>query len=158
MMNYYDRTKFSYDRTVRYFRGDEDSFDSSLSLNEMDAEDFNPPHTGMFFKKTYQELLSITHTHCFSTAIVLFILSRILSMVRIKEWVKISTYSLAFAGLGANLGAPWLITFVTPSAVIMLSLSNIALCISFGVYIIIPIYDMWFSKKSSIDMNDNNNP
>lgn len=159
MLNYYEKTRFSYDRTVRYYRGDEDSFKPSLSPDEMADEDFNPPKAGegMFFQKTYQELLSITHTHCFSIAIVLFVLSRILSMSAINGWIKISIYSLAFAGLAANLGAPWLITFVTPYAVIMLSLSNIALCISFGAYIIIPLCEMWFCKKSSLPITENNN-
>lgn len=149
LLNYYDKTRFSFDRTVRYYRGDEESFKPSLPPNESVDTDSNHPqaHEGMFFQKTYQELLSTTHTHCFSIAIVLFVLSRILSMTTIKDWIKISIYSLAFAGIAANLGAPWLITFVTPYAVIMLTLSNIALCISFGAYVVIPLYEMWFGQK-----------
>lgn len=151
MLNYYDKTKFSYDRTVRYYRGDEDSFKPSLQPKEMETEDSNPgPSEGMFFQKTYQELLSTTHTHCFSIAIVLFVLSRILHMTTIKEWIKITIPCLAFVGMAINLGAPWLITFVTPYAVIMLSLSNIALIISFSAYVTIPLYEMWFMEKSSL--------
>ena len=146
MLNYYDKTRFSYDRTVRYYRGDEDSFKPSLPSKE-DVRQPSSYEQGMFFQKTYQELLSTTHTHCFSIAIVLFVLSRILSMTTIRECIKISIYSLAFAGMAANLGAPWLITFVTPYATIMLSLSNIALSISFGAYVIIPLYEMWLGQK-----------
>ncbi len=159
MLHYYDKTRFSYDRTIRYYRGDEASFKPSLPHDETLDEDFNlQPGEGMFFQKTYQELLGITHTHCFSIAIVLLVLSRILSWTTIKEWIKISIYSLAFAGMAANLGAPWLITFVTPNAVIMLSFSNIALSISFGAYIVIPLYEMWFGKKSPSSITENNDP
>ncbi|HHT9125964.1 MAG TPA: hypothetical protein ACFYD6_09125 [Candidatus Brocadiia bacterium] len=161
MLNYYDKTRFSYDRTIRYYRGDEESFSPSLPPKEQVGAGFKPaptdPDEGMFFQKTYQELLSTTHTHCFSIAIVLFVLSRILSMTMIKECIKISVYSLAFAGMAANLGATWLITFVTPYATIMLSLSNIALCISFGAYVIIPLYEIWLGQKSPLPITDNNN-
>ncbi len=146
MLNYYDKTRFSYDRTVRYYRGDEDSFKPSLPSKE-DVRQPSSDEQGMFFQKTYQELLSTAHTHCFSIGIVLFVLSRILSMTTVRECIKISIYSLAFAGLAANLGAPWLITFVTPYATIMLSLSNIALSISFSAYIIIPLYEIWLGQK-----------
>lgn len=158
MLNYYDKTRFSYDRTIRYYRGDEETFKPSTPLLTPNSElRTSNPDEGMFFQKTYQELLSTTHTHCFSIAIVLFVLSRILSMTMIKECIKISVYSLAFAGMAANLGATWLITFVTPYATIMLSLSNIALCISFGAYVIIPLYEIWLGQKSPLPITDNNN-
>ena len=156
MLNYYDKTRFSYDRTVRYYRGDEDTFKPSQhpvgAIHELPLR----ANEGMFFQKTYQELLSTTHTHCFSIAVVLFVLSRILSMTTVRECIKISIYSLAFAGLAANLGAPWLITFVTPYATIILSLSNIALSISFGAYIIIPLYEIWLGQKPTLPISNNN--
>lgn len=142
-LNYYERTAFSPQKTVRYYCGDEEE-DISESLSV--EEDQPIQSEGMFFPKSYRELLEVTHTHSFSMPIVIFVLSRILAMTRAREGLKIIIYSISFAGVVLNLAAPWLIRYVCHHFVIVFIISNILLILGFGAYIFIPLYEMWFRK------------
>ena len=142
-LNYYERTGFSQEKTVRYYCGDEgEDLDKPLSEEENRAR----LEEGLAFPKTYRELLEVTHTHIFSIPIVVFILSRILAMTHTREGLKITIYGVSFMGIILNLAAPWLIRYACPHFVITFTISNILLILSFGAYIFIPLYEMWFRK------------
>ena len=94
----------------------------------------------------YRELLEVTHTHIFSIPIVVFILSRILAMTHTREGLKITIYGVSFMGIILNLAAPWLIRYACHHFVITFTISNILLILSFGAYIFIPLYEMWFRR------------
>lgn len=146
-LNYYERTEFSPQKTIRYYCGDEEEdFDASLSAEEIESK----LEEGMFFPKSYRELLEVTHTHIFSIPIVVFILSRILSMTHAREMLKITVYSVSYAGIILNLAAPWLISYVCHHFVAAFIISNILLVLSFGAYIFIPLYEMWFRKDHGV--------
>lgn len=143
-LNYYERTGISPQKAIRYYRGDEEEdFDVSLSAEEVESK----LEEGMFFPKSYRELLEVTHTHVFSIPIIIFILSRIFSMTRIREGIKIAVYSISFAGVILNVGAPWLIRYVHHHFVVTFIISNILLILGFGAYISVPLYEMWFRKN-----------
>lgn len=140
-LNYYERTGLSAQKTIRYYCGDkEEEVDTPLS----DEENRVKLEEGLFFPKSYRELLEVTHTHIFSIPIVLFILSRILAMTHTREGLKIVIYGISFMGVILNLAAPWLIRYASPHFVITFTISNILLILSFGAYIFIPLYEMWF--------------
>ena len=85
-LNYYERTGFSPQKTVRYYCGDEEEdMETPLSAEENRAR----LEEGLAFPKSYRELLEVTHTHIFSIPIVVFILSRILAMTHTREGLKI---------------------------------------------------------------------
>src|SRR5574340_1018490 len=137
-LNYYDRTGLSPQKTIRYYRGDEEgeiAAPSSVEENKSKMEE------GIFFPKSYRELLEVTHTHIFSIPIVVFILCRIMSMTDAREGLKITIYGTSFMGIILNLAAPWLIRYVCPHFVVTFTISNILLIISFGAYIFIPLYE-----------------
>jgi hypothetical protein len=143
-LNSYERTGVSPQKTIRYYCGDEEEeFDVSLSAEEVESK----LEEGMFFPKSYRELLEVTHTHIFSIPIVIFILSRIFSMTRVREGLKIIIYSISFTGVILNLSAPWLIRYGCHHFVVIFIISNILLILSFGAYIFIPLYEMWFRKN-----------
>lgn len=143
-LNSYERTGVSPQKAIRYYCGDEEEdFDASLSAEEVESK----LEEGMFFPKSYRELLEVTHTHIFSIPIVIFILSRILSMARVREGIKITIYSVSFAGVILNLAAPWLIRYVCHHFVVTFIISNILLILSFGAYISVPLYEMWVRKN-----------
>lgn len=138
-LNYYERTGFSTQKTIRYYCGDtEEEPDTPLSAE------------GMFFPKSYRELLEVTHAHIFSIPIVVFILSRLLAMTHTREGIKITIYIASFVGIILNIAAPWLIRYVCSHFVIILNISHILLILSFGAYIFIPLYEMWFRTDHSI--------
>ena len=99
-LNYYERTGFSPQKTVRYYCGDEEgAVDEPLSAEENRAR----LEEGLAFPKSYRELLEVTHTHIFSIPIVAFILSRILAMTHSREGLKITIYGVSFMGIILNL-------------------------------------------------------
>jgi hypothetical protein len=142
-LNYYEKTGFSYKKTIRYYCGDEEE---GISAPLSEEETKNRLEEGLFFPKSYRELLDVTHAHLFSIPIVVFILSRILAMTHTREGLKIATYIISLLGVVLNLSTPWLIRFVSPFFVVTFVFSNILLILSFGAYIFIPLYEMWFRK------------
>lgn len=147
-LNYYERTGISSQKVIRYYCGDEE-------------EDFNtyPPaegyqssimEQGLFFPKTYRELLEVTHTHIFSIPIIIFILSRIMAMTHTREGLKIIIYSISFLGVILNLVSPWVIRYAWPSFAFVFLTSHVLLIFSFGAYVFIPMYEMWFRKNHQI--------
>ncbi|TLD41446.1 MAG: hypothetical protein JETT_2293 [Candidatus Jettenia ecosi] len=142
-LNYYERTGFSPVKTIRYYCGDEEEeFDMSASMEENQSK----MEEGLFFAKSYRELLEVTHTHIFSIPIVVFILSRIMAMTHTREGLKITIYSVSFLGILLNLVAPWLIRYVCHHFVITFIISNVLLTLSFGAYIFIPLCEMWLKR------------
>ena len=134
-LNYYERTGFSPQKTVRYYCGDEEE-----DLNRPVSEEENRARLeeGLAFPKSYRELLEVTHTHIFSIPIVVFILSRILAMTHSREGLKITIYGVSFMGIILNLASPWLIRYACHHFVVLFTISNILLILSFGAYIFIP--------------------
>ena len=146
-LNYYERTGFSPQKTVRYYCGDQEGeLDTPLSVEENKSK----LEEGLFFAKSYRELLEVTHTHIFSIPIVVFILSRILAMTHTREGLKIIIYGVSFMGIILNLLAPWLIRYACHHFVITFTISNVLLILSFGAYIFIPLYEMWFRRDHEI--------
>ncbi|MBE7548454.1 MAG: hypothetical protein HS127_15400 [Planctomycetia bacterium] len=139
----YDKTGFSPAKTVRYYCGDEgEEFDPNQSQEEY----MESLKEGIYFPKSYRELLGVTHAHIFSIPIVVFILSRMLAMTQLRDWLKIVVYSGSLAGIIMNLCAPWLIRYTSHHFVILLTISNILFILTFGAYIFFPLYDMWFYR------------
>ena len=109
---------------------------------------------GFFFPKSYREILEITHVHAFTIPLVIFVMSRILSMTKIKEGIKITIYSLAFAGAIMNLTGPYLIRFTSKIFTISLIASYLIMGLCFIAFVSLPIYEMWFKKDSEKAMKD----
>ncbi len=143
-LNFYDRTGFSTAKSVRHYSGDEDNFNDDVDYdsNEKLLQE------GFFFPKQYREILEITHVHAFMIPLVLFVLSRILSMTKINESIKITIYSTAFISGIINLLCPYLIRYKSDIFTIPLILSYFFMGFCFIAFISLPIYEMWFKKAS----------
>jgi len=143
-LNSYDKTGFSPEKTVRYYCGNEaEEFDPNQTGEEYAAS----MQEGIFFKKSYRELLNVTHAHIFTIPIVVFILSRILAMTQLCEGFKITIYSVSFAGVITQLAVPWLVRFVSPHLAITFVISNILLVSAFIAFLFFPLYEMWFKGR-----------
>ena len=148
--NFYERTNFSLKKTAHHYRGNEEILDeeSEYEYNEDLLQE------GFFFPKTYREILEITHVHAFTIPLVSFVMSRIFSMTLIREWIKISIYSLTFTGTLMNLSGPWLIRFKSNVFTASLTASYYILGFCFVFLMALPLYEMWFKPKE-IDRNGN---
>lgn len=140
---FHDRTEFSLHKIQRHYLGSEDeSFDPEIVVESEETAD-----EGFFFPKTYKEVLSVTHVHLFMMPLILFVLSRILTMTLLRRELKIVVFSVAFAGTIFNISGPWLIMYISPHLAIVLLMSYVLLGISFPFFIVIPLYEMWFKPK-----------
>ncbi len=141
--NFYERTNFTPRNTVRHYSGNEE-----MTNNESNYEyDENLLQEGFYFPKSYKEIVEITHVHAFTIPLIIFVMSRILSMTLIRDWIKITIYSVAFAGIIMNLSGPWLVRFKSDVFSISLIASYFLLGICFTALISIPMYEMWFKPK-----------
>ncbi len=143
--NFYARTDFTPRNTVRHYSGNEEKTDngSDYEYNE------DMIREGFFFPKSYKEIIEITHVHAFTIPLIIFVMSRILSMTLIRDWIKITIYSVAFAGVIMNLSGPWLVRFKSDVFSISLIASYFLLGICFTALISIPMYEMWFKSKEA---------
>jgi hypothetical protein len=144
-VNFYERTNFSPRNTVRHYGGNEEELkdESSYEYNE------NLLQEGLFFPKSYREIVEITHAHAFAIPLIIFVMSRILSMTLVREWIKITIYSVAFAGTIMNLSGPWLIRYKSDVFSISLIASYLFLGFCFTFLVSLPLYEMWFKPKVS---------
>ncbi|MFQ5714834.1 MAG: hypothetical protein ACE5GU_12460 [Candidatus Scalinduaceae bacterium] len=143
--NFYERTSFSPRNTVRHYSGNEEKLndESSYEYNE------NLLQEGFFFPKSYREIIEITHVHAFTIPLIIFVMSRIFSMTLIRDWIKITIYSVGFAGTIMNLSGPWLIRFKSDVFSVSLIASYFLLGFCFIFLITLPLYEMWFKSKES---------
>lgn len=141
--NFYERTNFSLRNTVRHYSGNEERLDNESGYEYEE----NLLKEGFFFPKSYREIIEITHVHAFAIPLIIFVMSRILSMTLIRDRVKITIYSVAFAGTVMNLSGPWLVRFKSDVFSISLIASYFLLGMCFTALITIPLYEMWFKSK-----------
>ena len=143
--NFYERTNFTPRNTVRHYCGDEEESndESNYEYNEELMQE------GFYFPKTYREILEITHVHAFTMPLIIFVMSRILSMTLIRNWIKITIYSTAFVSIIMNLSGLWLVRFTSNVFSISIIISYFLLGSCFIALISIPIYEMWFKPKET---------
>lgn len=143
--NFYERTNFTPRNTVRHYSGNEEKSynDSNYKYNESLLQE------GLYFPKSNKEIIEITHVHAFTIPLIIFVMSRILSMTLVRDWIKITIYSVAFAGIIMNLSGPWLVRFKSDVFSISLIASYFLLGICFTALISIPVYEMWFKPKEA---------
>ena len=141
--NFYERTNFTPRNTVRHYSGNEEKSnnDSNYEYDEKLLQE------GFHFPKSYKEIIEITHVHAFTIPLIIFVMSRILSMTLIRDWIKITIYSVAFAGTIMNLSGPWLIRYKSDVFSISLIASYFFLGFCFIFLISLPLYEMWFKPK-----------
>ncbi|MCR4290313.1 MAG: hypothetical protein NUV86_08665 [Candidatus Scalindua sp.] len=132
-LNSYDRTHFSLKQTVHHYKGSEE--------NHGDGEEFSYP-------MLYKEVIEVMHVHAFMIPLIIFVMSRILSMARAGEGIKITIYVSAFIGTIMNLSAPYLIIYASEIFTISLIASYIILGPCFIVFMTLPICKMWSMKPA----------
>lgn len=147
-LNFYERTKFSPKKryvitavTLENFDDEQEEYSEEL-LQE-----------GFFFPKSFREIIEIPHVHAFTIPLIIFVLSRIFSMTKVREIFKIIIYSFAFIGIIMNLSGPWLIRYKSDIFTLSLITTYIILGLCFIFFISMPIYDMWLKKSEEKDIN-----
>ncbi|GJQ59471.1 MAG: hypothetical protein D8M57_10005 [Candidatus Scalindua sp. AMX11] len=143
-LSFYERTGFSPSLTVRHYNGNDETVNDDVEY------EYNEPllQEKLFFPKSYREILEIVHVHAFMIPLIIFVLSRILSLTDIRDGVKTTIYSIAFVGTGMNLSSIYLIRYKPEIFSLSLLASYIVLGLCFTTYISMPIWVMWFKKAT----------
>ena len=132
-LNSYDRTKFSPKQTSHHYKGSEE--------NQGYGE-------GLSYPMSYSEVIEVMHVHAFLIPLIIFVMSRILSMTGTGEGVKVTVYVSAFIGTIMNLSGPYLIIYSSETFTISLIASYIILGLCFIAFISLPIGKMWSRKPA----------
>lgn len=132
-LNSYDRTNFSPEQTSHHYRGSEG--------NQGYGEEFSYP-------MSYGEVIEVMHVHAFLIPLIIFVMSRILSMTGTGEGIKITVYISAFIGTIMNLSCPYLIIYASEIFTISLIASYIILGLCFIAFISLPIGKMWSRRPA----------
>ncbi len=132
-LNSYDRTHLSPEQTGRHYKGSEGG--------QGHSEEF-------FCPMLYNEVIEVMHVHAFLVPLIIFVMSRILSMTGTGGGVKIAVYVSAFIGTIMNLSGPYLIIYVSEIFAMSLIASYVILGSCFIVFISLPISKMWSRKPA----------
>lgn len=138
-LNFCERTGFSITDTKNHYGSREESFHDEVET-EYHEEDFQEVY---FLPKTYREILEITHVHAFVVPLIIFVMSRILSMTGTGEGIKITVFAFAFIGTVLNLSGPCLIRYESDRFSISLLASYIILGPCFITFISLPLCKIW---------------
>ena len=136
----YEIAKFSPSQTIHHYGSSEERFNdaSEYEYNEADLQE------SYFDSMSYMEIIGVMHVHTFLIPLIIFVLSRVLSMTRAGEGVKITVYTSAFVGTIMNLSGPYLIRFASDTVAVSLIASYIILGFCFFAFISLPMFEMWF--------------
>ncbi len=132
-LNSYDTTHFSVDQTSLHYKGNEEG--------QGYGEDFS-------YAMSYSEVIEVMHVHAFLIPLIIFVMSRIMSMTGAGEGVKLTLYIAAFIGTVMNLSGPYLIIYASEIFTMSLMASYVILGSCFIAFISLPIGKMWSRKPA----------
>ena len=132
-LNSYDRTHFSSVQTGYHYKGSAENHGYGEELS---------------YPMSYGEVIEVMHVHAFLIPLVIFVMSRILSMTKAGEGIKITVYVSAFIGVILNLSGPYLIIYASDIFSKTLIASYVILGSCFIAFISLPIYKMWSRKPA----------
>lgn len=94
MLLYVEKIGFTYASVVKYYLGAEEEFKNPVS---------------------YRGLLEVTHFHLFAFAMVLLLMNHLTVFTGLSQSMKLSLIILSFLSSLGDIGAGWLIRYVSPS-------------------------------------------
>jgi len=138
VMNYKVRTGLTPTGTVEWYRGNENATGEVSQL---------------LFPKSIREMLDVTHPHLFEGGIIIFVLSHLFGLTKVRERRKRWVYFLAFSALLLDIGVPWLTRFVWSGFAPVHILSTVLLTVMFIILMGRPLYEMWwgFDREDQYD-------
>ncbi len=146
----YEIAGFSPSQTMRHYGGSYDIYSDAVEY-EYNEENLQK---SFFDSLSYTEIIGTMHVHAFMIPVIIFVLSRILSMTKAGEGIKITVYSAAFVGTIMNMSGPFFIRFVSDTVAVSLIASYIILGLCFITFISLPMFEMWVSVIDDRDYWD----
>ena len=138
LLQYYERAGgFGSGAAQRYVDG-----------NEADIE--SQEESGRIIpKKTFSELVAITHEHAFSVPILVFVVLHLVGLTSVSERAKITLYVAGFLSTIATFAGPWLIHFVSPACSVIMLASGATMTGVLAWSSFLCLYEIWLVKPLS---------
>lgn len=109
------------------------------------------------YPKSANELLLNSHFHLFVMSVTLLVLCHIFYMTASPDWLKKGiTWSVFLAAL-VEIGAPWLIRFVSADFAFLMALSGSVLGLGMLILIGLPLYEIWGRPRVANGPEDGDN-
>jgi len=124
----FQRIGFGYERVVGYYLGGETGGQIS-------------------FAKNFNVLLEETHFHTFMMGAIFLILSHLFIATSVGRGVKWFFILFTLFSNFFDLGAVWLIRYLSPLFAYLLMVSWIGLGFGYLAMIFVPLYEMWFKSN-----------
>jgi hypothetical protein len=123
---YAAKSGLSYETLLDYYRGNEEK---------------------MMYPKTFLELWEITHSHLFIMPLVFLVLIHLFMLTRAAVSWKVGVFLAGTLGMILDIGAPWLIVYVSPVAAWLKIAGRILLNGSLFFTVARPLAEMWARPK-----------
>ncbi len=95
-------------------------------------------------KRSYRELLAITHEHAFTVPLVVFVLMHFVGLCSLPERWKIALYSTAFLSVAASFAGIWLVAYAGGAWTLLVRGAGIVMALSIALGCAIPLREMWW--------------
>ncbi len=128
----YQQTHFDLKGISEYYRGAKDASGELI-----------------VYPKSVADLLWNSHVHLFMMPVVLLILCHIFYMTSAPGTLKKGLTWIVFLSAFAEVGAPWLIRFVSPAFAVVMALSGSLLGIGMLALMAVPLYEIWCVPRES---------
>lgn len=107
------------------------------------------PGAELQFARSFKELLDVTHDHAFSQPFLFFVLCHIFALTRVSDRTKIVVYVTSFVSIAVDLGAPYLIRFVSPAWAPLQVVNSAVMALVLLVLLLVPTHEMWWYQDPS---------
>ena len=125
----FQRIGISYERVVAYYLG-----------GEIGGQ--------IFFAKNLNALLEETHFHAFTMSVVFLILGYLFLATSLSRSTKLFFILTTFFSHVSDMVGTWLTRMLSPLFAYLLIASCLGLWIGYAGMILLPLYEMWFARKS----------
>lgn len=98
---------------------------------------------------TIPALVRVSHIHLFGIAFILFFVGRIFILCEIQVWLKRVMVAIPFICLLGDI-LSWYLTKIIPGFAYMVIAAGALMGVSFGMQILISLYQMWFYKPKTV--------
>ena len=112
-----------------------------VAENYSDVEVFLSKNTG----KSWSRIVSVSHTHVLAITPYIFLLVILLSMTSYPALLKNIVSIFAFSAVFMDVGS-WFLAKMSPFFSIFVLIGGMSLGLSFGLLVLLPLYDLWIKK------------
>jgi hypothetical protein len=102
--------------------------------------------------RPFSELIEVTHLHVLGGSMLLFLLCHLLSVSEVKDSVRSALYITSFSSFLLTFALPWLIIYVHPRFSFLFGASVVILSASLIILSVIPLREMWGSRRQNLDL------